>query len=68
MPASSIWLTAASSSSVLALMRTSPVSGSMTSSSATRPRMRSPSGAMTSPPSSSLVTRMPSSVPQSNSR
>ncbi len=48
--------------------RTSPVSGSTTSSSATRPRMRSPSGWMTSPASSSLVTRMPSSVPQSNSR
>ena len=68
MPASSICLTVASSSSVLAATRTSPVSGSTTSSSTTRPRMRSPSGWMTSPASSSLVTRMPSSVPQSNSR
>src|ERR1700733_10671062 len=67
MPASSMRCTSASSSSVLAATSTSPVSGSTMSSSATRPRMRSPSGWMTSPASSSLVTRMPSSVPQSNS-
>jgi len=60
-------LTLSSVISSLEETRTSPVYGSTTSSSAMRPRIRSPSRSMISPPSTSAVISMPSIVPQSKS-
>src|SRR5712692_5486598 len=67
MPASSMALTLASSISSFDWTITSWVNGSSTSSSATRPRMRSLIGSMISPPSMRAPSRMPSMVPQSYS-
>ena len=67
MPASSMRRASTSTISSLAGARVSPVNGSTTSSSGTRPRMRSRSGWMISPPSTSGVTQMPLMVPQSSS-
>ena len=66
-PASSIFWASSSVISLLAWTMTSLESGSRTSSAVTRPRMRSPSDSMISPPSTSGVVSMYFTVPQSYS-
>ena len=67
MPEFSMSLTFCSSISSLARTSSPPANGSLMSSSATRPRMRSPMGSMISPPSTSEPRVMPSMAPQSYS-
>ncbi len=67
MPAFSTSFTFCSSISSLARTTSLPANGSVMSSSATRPRMRSPIGSMISPPSTSDPMTMPSMAPQSYS-
>jgi hypothetical protein len=66
-PASSIRCDSSSSMSWLASMIVSPLKGSTSFSSVTRPMMRSRSGSMISPPSTMAVAEMPSRAPQSTS-
>ena len=67
MPERSMRSTTSSSMRPPAGTISSPFSGSTTSTAAVRPRMRSPSGAITSPPSTTARMVRPWVVPQSSS-